>query len=157
MLMDQLDQIDWRSFPQPEWNTPDAVPRALTQLARVSDDKTSIDAYHAVLFAFGNNHAGTVYPVAIPAIAFLRSIATDDQGQACATVLDILIDLITFEPEPGYETIILADGQTSSLAGALQHEIHQLRSIAERIAHDGDLPESLHARAHEFLQMLDMV
>ena len=79
MPIDHLEQIDWRSFPQPEWNTPDAVPRALTQLVTVTDDKTSTDAYHAVLYAFGNNHAGTVYPVAIPAIAFLRGIAEDDQ------------------------------------------------------------------------------
>jgi hypothetical protein len=157
MPIDQLDQIDWRSFPQPEWNTPDAVPHALALLATVTDDKTSTDAYYAVLFAFGNNHAGTVYPVAIPAMAFLRSIAADGQGWACATVLDILIDLITFEPEPGYETVMLADGQTISLTIALRHEIQQLRSLAEHIAHDRNRSESLRALAHEFLKKLDTV
>jgi len=74
MPIDQLEQIDWPSFPQPEWNTPDTVPRAIARLVTVTDDKTSTDVYHAVLYAFGNNHAGTVYPVAIPAIPFLRSI-----------------------------------------------------------------------------------
>src|SRR5947208_13650082 len=148
MPIDQLEQIDWRSFPQPEWNTPNTVPHALAQLATVTDDKTSTDAYHAVLYAFGNNHAGTVYPVAIPAIPFLRSIVENDQTWASATVLDILTDLLTFEPEPGYETVTLGDGQTISLTVALHHEIQVLRPIAEHIARDGNRSESLHARAH---------
>ena len=82
-------------------------------------------------------------------------IVENDQTWASATVLDILTDLLTFEPEPGYETVTLGDGQTISLTVALHHEIQLLRSIAAHIARDGNRSESLRARAHEFLKMLD--
>ena len=155
MSLSDLDHIPWERFPQPEWNRPDTVPEALQLLASVDDQILARRVYDTVLYALGNNHAGTVYPVALPALPFIRSIAASGRIWARHTAFDILIELCRFEPEPGYETIIQADQSQVRLADALRHEIAQVRVIAEHARDDAATPSTLQPIAEEFLEVLD--
>jgi hypothetical protein len=152
---DDIHNISWERFSQPEWNHPDTVPQALQLLASVDDQTLGRRVYHKVLYALGNNHAGTVYPVALPAVPFIRSIAASGQVWARRTAFDILIDLCMFDPEPGYEMSIQPDQSQVRLADALRHEIAQARGLAEHMRDDATTPDELHSIVQEFLDILD--
>jgi hypothetical protein len=62
-----LSDVDWNSFPRPGWDRDGKVEEALQALASV-DDTDPKDVCSRVLFALGNNHAGTYYPVVVAAL-----------------------------------------------------------------------------------------
>lgn len=58
-MLDGLDTISWDDLPQPEWNGPSEVPKALRAIATIANQRDAQDAYNRFLYALGNNHAGT--------------------------------------------------------------------------------------------------
>ncbi|MCL2778712.1 MAG: hypothetical protein FWD73_11975 [Polyangiaceae bacterium] len=70
------DLVDWVRYAQPAWNSPGEVPSALRALAN-PNDLDRLRAYHRLLYALGNDHAGTYFPVVLPAIAALGEILRD--------------------------------------------------------------------------------
>ena len=81
-MLSELKQVRWDEFPQPSWNGPEEVPCALRALADTTqnDDYTS---YHRLLYAIGNNHAGTYFPVAL---AVIRKRDADPTSSAASRV-----------------------------------------------------------------------
>lgn len=61
-------------FPQPESNDAGAVDAALQALRCARDEPTSKEAYDAFLWAVGNNHAGTYYPVILAVLPEIEQI-----------------------------------------------------------------------------------
>ena len=101
--MERIDTIAWASLRQPSWNAPDEVPRALARLAGLVPGDEASRAYHGFLYAIGNDHAGTYYPVVLQTLPFLESILDYAYDLPRQTTLDILVDLIgSFCPEPEY-------------------------------------------------------
>ena len=91
-------------YPQPAWNTPDSVSKALEAVSNASDKESSQSAYNKLLYAVGNNHAGTYYPVALSIITEIEAIMRSGEMWPQHTVIEAMIDLfISFEPEPGQE------------------------------------------------------
>lgn len=108
-MLEGLDDLPWAEYAQPAGNTALTVPAALRALADAQDNDR-LGSYHRFLYALGNNHAGTYFPVVLPALPFLGEIL---HGSPVARLraLDVLIDLIgSFIPEPGHETVATADG-----------------------------------------------
>src|SRR4051794_16343949 len=92
-------------FAFPSSNKPGEVAQALEALAHCTEANHQ-DVYHRLLSATGNNHAGSYYPVVVPAIAFLGEILEEGSPVAKVTTLDVLMDLLaSFGPEPGFEVI----------------------------------------------------
>ena len=57
-MLHGLDQVNWERFAQPTWNAIDEVPLAIRALADGADgDRWRV--YNRMLYALGNNHAGT--------------------------------------------------------------------------------------------------
>src|SRR6478609_8661989 len=129
-MLEGLDQAPWGEYAQPEGNFPGDVANALRALAatRALDD---LRAYHRVLFALGNNHAGTYFPVVVPAIPFLGEILTSEHVAPRLRALDVLIDLVaSFEPEEGHESIGTATG-ARPLRAVLKEAVLALSSDIE--------------------------
>jgi len=62
--------------------------------------------YNSVLFAIGNNHAGTYYPVAQEALCFILQVALHGNSEIsrnCA--INILWELFFFVPENGADEL----------------------------------------------------
>ena len=74
-MFNDLDTVSWASLPQPEWNAPDAVPRALHRIAAATSEQDSQAAYTDYLVAIGNNHVGTYYPVVLPTLPMATAIS----------------------------------------------------------------------------------
>jgi len=59
---------NYQAYPQPEWNSPTSIEVALSAMDEAATEAESWAAYNDLLFAVGNNHAGTFYPVAVVVI-----------------------------------------------------------------------------------------
>lgn len=96
---------DLSAFTQPEWNNAEALPAALDSVLSADDEPSSQEAYHRLLYAVGNDHAGTYYSVAFGILPTLGQILRIGGPWPQRTVLEVLIELYgPFQPEPGHET-----------------------------------------------------
>jgi len=136
-MLEDRDSPNWDHYEQPAWNRAGEVPAAIRALADATDLDRH-DAYHRMLCALGNDHAGTYYPVVIPALTFLREILCGPSLVARLRTLDVLIDLVgSFDPDPAYETIETADGRGSlkaivrATSKELSRDIDRLRRSPE--------------------------
>ncbi len=121
---------DFAVYPQPEWNGPHSLSIALTSVAHVCDKESSSRAYNALLYAIGNNHAGTYYPVVLAIIPRIDEILLAGKAWPQHTVLEVLIDLCScFQPELGYETF-----EGKPLSAVLQERVLSLRAHIELVA-----------------------
>lgn len=94
-------------YPQPEWNEEKSVEQALQKITSARTEEQANAAHNAVLFAVGNNHAGTYYPVAIPVIDTLGYKIEHGTPWSQYATVQVLLDLAgSFEPDPGYETFV---------------------------------------------------
>lgn len=123
-------------YPQPEWNKEKSVEEALQKIASVRTEAEANTAYNALLFAVGNSHAGTYFPVAIPVIDALGyKIEYGTPWSQYATV-QVFIDLAgSFEPEPGYETFVtLGHEMSNSLLAQVRTRLKLLVPKLEKLA-----------------------
>jgi Ni/Fe-hydrogenase subunit HybB-like protein len=95
-MLESIDSIDWGAFSQPDWNGRDHVPLAIRALAGATTEAAATEAYHRLLYALGNDHAGTYYPVVLPVVPFMQEIVERGTAWARIRALDILIDLGRF-------------------------------------------------------------
>ncbi len=112
-LFQEIGAIKWDSFGSPADYQPREVPRALRAVIAAKSQDSAQNAYHKVLFAIGNNHAGTLYPVAPYVVPILIRMSRSDCGWTRWTALEILTDAIHFEGEArvdsGAENTVIPD------------------------------------------------
>jgi hypothetical protein len=122
----------WAQYAQPQGNGPNEVGNALESLRNCTRENED-DAYNRFLFAIGNNHAGTYFPVAVPTIGFLGELLLDGSPVASEQSLNVLVDLLgSFWPEPAFENTETADGPkllTQLVLQAAQPLIPKLESL----------------------------
>ena len=124
---------NFAAYPQPEWNSRTSIEAALSSMDEASTETESWAAYHKLLYAVGNNHAGTYYPVAIIVIPELGGKLGSGSKWTIHSAVNALVDLCcSFQPERGHEHFEGASVAACIRAAALVH----VTSI-ERVAHDG--------------------
>jgi hypothetical protein len=95
-----VDEVDWFAYSMPpsqQWYRPRSVPKAFRLLVAVSNQEQGWAAYNAMLFAVGNNHAGCLYPAAVPAAPLLTRVVRELHGWPRWAALEILIDYLAFD------------------------------------------------------------
>lgn len=116
-LFEQIDVEPWQRFSQPEWNKPHSVSKALHAVCNAKNGAASSDAGDLLLYAVGNNHAGTYFPVLLGTLPFLEQILCCNEPWPVRIVLCVLDDLVaSFQPEPGYEIAEGVDGEKIDVA-----------------------------------------
>ena len=130
-LLEGLDDFDWTAVPGPKWYRPSDVPSALRALA--SNPEGRGDVTSQALFAFGNNHAGTYYPVVLPALPFLRQILEHGDRSARMATMAVLEELTYFEPEFEFTTVVGPDGAGVALANLFERSVLGLRDALTTI------------------------
>lgn len=99
--MNLVATVAWASYPGPKDYRADEVPKAFEALT------TAEHGASAVRFAVGNDHAGSVYPAAVPATGILLHILQKAPDAVRMRAADVLIDwYLSFWPEPGYEVFV---------------------------------------------------
>lgn len=125
--------MEFDAYPQPDWNRPESVSAALESVLQTCDEESSSSAYNKLLYALGNNHAGTYFPVALAVLPHLGSILDDGKPWPQRTVLEALIDLFSsFEPDPAYDTF-----NGVSLSAQLRDRITALKPHLASLATEG--------------------
>ena len=154
-MLDTIDTIDWKALAQPKENRGDEVPKALRALSAATTEEAANRAYDRVLYAVGNNHAGTYFPVVVAAIPFLGEVLEYGAAPARIGTLDVLIDLMTsFEPEPGHEIIERPDGARVPLTQLLQTAVQALRPALKRVPTEDAVTPRLSELAAQLRQTL---
>ena len=154
-LLQGLEGISWTSYPQPQWNRQDQVPAELQALVACDSEQAAQRSYNALLYALGNNHAGTYFPVILPALPFLGRILEHGNEFSRGAVLDIIIDLYcSFGPEAGFETVDLA-GSRVDLKPLVDDELRKLSPLVMTVGQVQGASERLRALAEEFQGALD--
>ena len=120
-MLDELNRVPWSSIPQPEWNGPTDVPDSILHLAAATTADEALNAYHSFLFAVGNNHGASYYPVVLPTIPLLLDILRSRGAPAQIGVLNALIDLVgSFGPDPEAPATVIVAGTAVDLESALR-------------------------------------
>lgn len=152
-MLGGLDQVRRERFVQPARNAVDAVPAAIRALADGTDQDRR-RAYHRLLYALGNDHAGTCFPVVLPAVEFLGEVLRDGALVARLRTLDVLLDLLgSFWPEPAYEEVETDRGRRP-LRDVLHESTKRLRAVVERRRQAPETGEEAKL-AGELLELLD--
>jgi len=135
-------------FPQPEHNESGSVESALEALRNAHDEPSAVDACDAFLWAVGDNHAGTFYPVVLAARPGIEEVVVNGGYWAQRATIEALIDLGgPFVPEEGHESY-----QGSSVQAALRAFIHSLRGHIAPLA-IGEDPRA--KSAADLLELID--
>jgi hypothetical protein len=150
--MSAWDNIEWGAYAQPWGKPPDTVPRLLARLAAVGRNGSDEDLRSPLLFAVGNDHAGSYYPIAVPAVWCLPEVLRDGTDAARWQTLDLLTDLLgSFDPDP--EAVPLVTEQ-ETLRVALREAAASLRPLVQAMA-DGTLGgDGVRHAARELLAVL---
>ena len=99
-------------YPQPEWNDPGSLSGALKALRQAHDESSAHEACDRFLWAVGNDHKGTFYPVVLAALPHIEQILIDGGAWPRHAAVEALIDLGgSFAPEPDHETYLGASVQ----------------------------------------------
>ncbi len=152
LTLDELDRVVWRPEDQPSWNKQGEVAEALRDLALASLE-TGQEAYSRLLYAVGNDHAGTYYPVVVTVVPFLGAILRSGGPTARLRTLDVLVDLAgSFAPEPGFEVVATPTGNLA-LRELLRQEVLKLEGELVRCQVDAASAEEA-ALAQQLLACL---
>ncbi|HBL26345.1 MAG TPA: hypothetical protein DD490_05870, partial [Acidobacteria bacterium] len=152
-MLDSVDQIELSRRQRPREGRSGEVAAALRALAFAASEEDAEVAYHRVLFAVGNNHGGSYFPIVLDAIPFLGEVLGGGTRFGRARALDVLIDLISsFEPDP--EILVQEGLRPDELPGMLHASVDRLRPILQVLATDSAVPE-LQRLARELIDSLD--
>ena len=92
-LLDRIDLPDLTTFSHPEWNDARSLSAAFDSILTANNEESSLNAYHRLLYAVGNDHAGTYYSVALGILPIIERILRDGSPWSQHTVLEVLIEL----------------------------------------------------------------
>jgi len=155
-MLERLNEIAWSALAQPRGNDPDAIPMALASLANSDSRDEALRAYHRVLYAIGNDHAGTYYPAVLETIPFLGEIVDGGSDAAREGALDALIDLVgSFCPDPGFETVTTPQASTSDLKALVLLSVRELRALVQVAATSSSEQSRSGQLARDLLALLD--
>ncbi len=139
--------LDLTQFPQPESNDSRSVEAALNGLHLAQSEAAADEAYDAFLWALGNSHAGTYYPVVLAVLPEIEEILVNGQAWAQRAAIESLIDLGgSFIPEEGHENYL-----GTSVQESLKTFIHSIRR------HVVPLSEGSDACAKSAVELLELI
>lgn len=142
-----IERLNLAGYPQPASNGQSTIVDALNFLIAAHDQDSSWSAYTQLLFAVGNNHAGTYCPVVLAVIPVLGDILRNDNPWPRHSVLNALIDLCgSFEPEFAYGHF-----RGEPLQALLIQSVAKLLPIVKQIA----VSECI--VAHDAMELLDLI
>ncbi len=98
----RIRNTDWSEYLGPEYFSPDELIESLIDLNNYDTVNAEHGLDNKVLFAVGNNHAGTYYPAILSAVDIIIEIERSsdiEPARKCANA--ILNDLYYFQPELG--------------------------------------------------------
>ncbi|MGV9777206.1 hypothetical protein [Streptosporangium sp. NPDC003464] len=132
-----MEDVDWARIPGPRWYLPENAQAATEALARSVAAQEAARALVDLRYAVTNDHAGTLYPAAVPATGvFLRAIG-ERTGPPRQEALNALLDWWgCFHPEPGFETYADPLNGPAGLIEGIARRVRDATDVLHRAADD---------------------
>jgi hypothetical protein len=123
-------------YAQPSWNRESTLVEVQAAVAAARSRIEAENAYNALLYAIGNNHAGTYFPVVLTLFPFFEQMLRQGLEWPRFTVIEALVDLCSsFWPELGHELFTeSATDEPRSLRSLLLARVGALDALFESIA-----------------------
>ncbi|MCM6771930.1 hypothetical protein NDR87_03445 [Nocardia sp. CDC159] len=97
--------VAWERIRGPRYYRPEQAAAAERALAAATTELRAGRAVAELRYAVSNDHAGTLYPAAVPAVDILLRVILRRTGEPRALALDALLDWWgSFRPEPEFDS-----------------------------------------------------
>jgi len=151
-MLDTVDRIELSQRQRPANGQPGDVAAALKALAFAASEEAAQAAYHRMLYAVGNDHRGSYFPIVLDAVPFFGEILESGTRRSRARTLDVLVDLVgSFGPDPD---VVTQDGlRPEDLPVVLRARVEVLRPTLDRLTADVLAPD-VQALAQDLLDCL---
>jgi hypothetical protein len=132
----RMDSADWTQIPGPPGYEPAGARAAEAALTRAASPGHARQAVADLRFAVSNDHRGSLYPAAVPAVSLLLRVIGTMPGGPREEALSALLDWWgTFRPEPGFETYDDPVAGTAEITVGIMRQVRDavpmLRGVAE--------------------------
>jgi len=134
-----MNSVDWARIPGPAGYEPARARTAAEALTRAASPEQAARAVADLRYAVSNDHRGSLYPAAVPAVSIFLPVIDTMPGSPREEAFVALLDWWgTFLAEPGFETyddplagpVAITDGIMRQVGDA----VPMLRRIAEEKA-----------------------
>ncbi|RSN60636.1 hypothetical protein DMH01_15190 [Amycolatopsis sp. WAC 04182] len=106
--------------------------------------------------AVGNDHRGTLYPAAVPAVSVLLKVIRHLPGKPRIEALGVLLDWWgCFAPKPGYASTQDDDGRPAEVTEAVERQIRTAADVLRTVASDRSDGSPARKMAKDLLALLD--
>ncbi|MFF0578920.1 hypothetical protein [Streptosporangium saharense] len=126
-----MERVDWSRIPGPRWYLPETAQAVIEALTRSVSAEQAVRALADLRHAVTNDHAGALYPAAVPATSVSLWAIDERPGSPRQEAIDTLLDWWGWFPEPDFEiyegSAGLAEGIMSRVRGAAE----MLRRVAD--------------------------
>jgi hypothetical protein len=128
--------VSWEQIPGPPGYRPGVARAAAQRLAAASSPEQAGRAVAGLRFAVSNDHCGSLYPAAVPAVTIFLQVIDTMPGSPREEALAALLDWWgTFGPEPGFETYRdPLGGQAELITDAIARRVRDAVPVLSRIA-----------------------
>lgn len=130
------NEVDWSKFAGPADYRPSEVEPALRAIGEVTDEDSMWRAYHRLLFAVGNSHAGELYSAALVALPRVAGFLQSDRAWVRRAAGEILTELVAFHFHPDFAPAAEEASYEAKLALLLPHA-ESLALARDRAGDDG--------------------
>ncbi|MEV6868579.1 hypothetical protein AB0M44_47360 [Streptosporangium subroseum] len=132
-----MEMVDWGRIPGTRWYRPEDAQVAVEALTRSVSAGQAVRALADLRSAVSNDHAGTLYPAAVPATSVFLRVIGDWPGPPRQEALNTLLDWWgCFQPEPGFETYEDPSSGSVALIEGITSRVHDAADVLHRVVDD---------------------
>jgi hypothetical protein len=133
--MEPGEAVDWALIPGTRWYRPELAAAAADALVRADTPGRAVQAVADLRYAVSNDHAGSLYPAAVPAASVFVQVILEQPGEPRAYALSTLLDWWgCFGPEPGFEVYHDPGGGPVEITEGIMQRVRQAADALEQLA-----------------------
>lgn len=151
-----MDVVDWSRIVGSRWYHPEVAQAAVDALRVSPSSERATSAVAHLRYAVSNDHAGTLYPAAVPATAVFLEVIADHSGPARMEALGALLDWWgCFVADPGFETYDDPECGVVNVCEGIAERVRAAAGMLRRVAEDPSDGGHHHPAVKELLKNLD--
>ncbi|MER6174905.1 hypothetical protein [Streptosporangium sp. NPDC001681] len=132
-----MEMVDWSRIPGTCWYRPEDAQAAVEVLAHSASAGQAVRALADLRSTVSNDHAGTLYPAAVPATSVFLRVISDRPGPPRQEALNTLLDWWgCFQPEPGFETYEDPSSGSVALIEGITSRVRSAADVLHRVMDD---------------------